>query len=100
MSLGSYLPRWLDVRTGDDKLVALGFVVNRRCTGYAGKLPMDTMVHHIATARGKYGTSADYLFRTEQALAEHGIRDERVLRLAERVRRHLDAGGSKPQAAA
>jgi glutathione-specific gamma-glutamylcyclotransferase len=100
MSLGSYLPRWLDIHTGEEKIVALAFVVNRRCTGYAGKLPLETMVHHIATARGKYGTSADYLFKTEEALRHHGIRDERVSRLADRVRRHLEAGGSNPQAAA
>ena len=98
MSLGSYLPRWLEIHAGADKLTALGFVVNRRCTGYAGKLPLETMVHHIATARGKYGTSAEYLFKTEQALHQHGIRDERVLRLADSVRRHL-ASGTDPQAA-
>jgi cation transport protein ChaC len=69
----------------------MAFVVNRRCTGYAGKLPIETIVQAIATARGKYGTSADYLFRTEAALAEHGIRDERVRLLAEHVRAHLQA---------
>ena len=100
MSLGSYLPRWLEIHAGEDKLTALGFVVNRRCTGYAGKLPMDTMVHHIATARGKYGTSADYLFKCEQALIEHGIRDARVERLAERVRRQVEGGSSTSQASA
>jgi len=100
MSLGSYLPRWLECHCGGERFEALAFVVNRCCTGYAGKLPLDTMVHHIASARGKYGTSADYLFRTEAALHEHGIRDERVRRLAERVRRHLEGGGSQPQAAA
>ena len=65
--------------------------MNRRCTGYAGKLPLETMVQAISTARGKYGSSADYLFRTEAALAEHGIRDDRVRLLAERVRAHLEA---------
>jgi cation transport protein ChaC len=90
MSLGSYRPRWLDCHAGSDTFEALAFVVNRACTGYAGKLPMDTMVKAIATARGKYGTSADYLFRTEASLAEHGIRDERVSQLVQRVRDHLE----------
>ncbi len=89
MSLGSYLPRWLEVHSGTEKLEALAFVANRRCTGYAGKLPIDTMVRHIATARGTYGTSADYLFKTEEALLEHGIRDDRVRALAARVRAHI-----------
>lgn len=91
MSLGSYRPRWLEVRSAGTSFQALAFVVNRRCTGYAGKLPMETMVQAISTAQGKYGSSADYLFRTEAALAEHGIRDAHVRQLAERVRAHLEA---------
>ena len=89
MSMGSYIPRWLECHAGADRFEALGFVVNRCCTGYAGKLPLDTMVQSIATARGKYGSSAEYLFRTEITLAQHGIRDERVRQLAERVRAHI-----------
>ena len=89
MSMGSYIPRWLDCHAGADRFEALGFVVNRRCTGYTGKLPLDTMVQAIATARGKYGSSAEYLFRTEHTLAMHGIRDPRVRHLADRVRAHI-----------
>jgi len=89
MSMGSYRPRWLECRCGSDVFEALAFVVNRRCTGYAGKLPLETMVRTIATARGKFGPCADYLFRTEAALHEHGIRDERVRLLAQRVREHM-----------
>jgi cation transport protein ChaC len=89
MTMGSYCPRWLEVRSGAERFEALGFVVNRNCTGYAGKLPIETIVQTIATARGKYGPCADYLFHTEAALAEHGIRDERVAHLVARVRAHL-----------
>jgi cation transport protein ChaC len=92
MSLGSYRPRWLECRAGTDTFEALAFVVNRNCTGYTGKLPIETMVNAIATARGKYGACADYLFRTEAALAEHGIRDDNVIQLVHRVREHLDRG--------
>ncbi len=93
MSMGSYRPRWVDVHAGTERFQALAFVVNRCCTGYAGKLPLDTMVNTIATASGKYGTSAEYLFNTEAALAQHGIRDDRVRQLAERVRAHMKANG-------
>jgi cation transport protein ChaC len=89
MSLGSYHPRWLECRSGPDTFPALGFVVNRSCTGYAGKLPIETVVQAISTARGKFGTSAEYLFRTEATLAQHGIHDPRVVQLADRVRLHL-----------
>jgi cation transport protein ChaC len=89
MSLGSYFPRWLDCHSGGDTFRALGFVVNRTCTGYAGKLPLDTIVQAISTGRGKFGSSAEYLFRTDATLAEHGIRDPRVRQLVDRVRAHL-----------
>ena len=89
MSLGSYRPRWLDCHSGNQSIPALAFVVNRACSGYAGKLPLGTMVHAIATAQGKYGSSADYLFRTQAALAAHGILDRRVKQLADRVHAHL-----------
>jgi len=95
MSMGSYIPRWLDCHAGSDRFEAMGFVVNRRCTGYAGKLPIDTMVQAIATARGKYGSSAEYLFRTEHTLEQHGIRDERVRHLAERVRMHIESDDAR-----
>jgi cation transport protein ChaC len=93
MSLDSYRPRWLDCRAGADKLAALVFVGNRGCSGYAGNLPIETMVQALATAKGKFGSSADYLFRTQATLAEHGIRDMRVEQLAHRVRAHLAARG-------
>lgn len=89
MSLGSYHPRWLDFHAAGERLPVLAFIVNRACSGYAGKLPMEAMVQSIATARGKYGSSAEYLFQTQAALESHGILDSRVKRLADRVRAHL-----------
>jgi cation transport protein ChaC len=92
MSLGSYRPRWLDFHAGGERLSALAFIVNRACSGYAGKLPIDTVVQSIATARGKFGSSAEYLFQTQATLESHGIRDTRIKRLAERVKVHLARG--------
>jgi cation transport protein ChaC len=89
MSLGSYHPRWLDCHVGAERIPVLTFVVNRGCSGYTGKLAMETMVQTIATARGKFGSSAEYLFQTQAALESHGIRDSRVQRLAQRVKASL-----------
>ena len=89
MSLGSYHPRWLEGHAGPDRFPVLSFIANPHCSGYAGRLPLDEMVQSLATARGKYGSSAEYLFQTQAALESHGIRDERVRRLAERVRAHF-----------
>ena len=93
MSLGSYHPRWLEFHAGADRFPVLAFIVNRTCSGYAGKLPVDAMVQSIATARGKFGSSAEYLFQTQAALESHGILDARVKRLADRVKAYLARGG-------
>ncbi|HEX4942739.1 MAG TPA: gamma-glutamylcyclotransferase [Usitatibacteraceae bacterium] len=92
MSMGSYHPRWLEFHAGADRLPVLAFIVNRSCSGYAGKLPVDAMVQSIATARGKFGSSAEYLFQTQAALESHGILDVQVKRLAERVKAYLAHG--------
>jgi cation transport protein ChaC len=87
LTLGSYHPRWLGCSGADGaRYRALAFVSNTRCSGYAGKLPMERMVDALATAAGKFGTSADYLFRTQETLSAHGIRDARVERLVRMVR--------------
>jgi len=93
MSMGSYHPRWLEFHAGADRFPALAFIVNRACSGYAGKLPLEATVQAIATARGKFGSSAEYLFQTQAALESHGILDARVKRLADRVKSHLARGG-------
>jgi len=94
MSLGSYRPRWLDCHAGGDRIPVLAFIVNRACSGYAGRLSVEATVHAIATARGKYGSSAEYLFQTQATLESHGILDARIKRLADRVRAHLARPGA------
>jgi cation transport protein ChaC len=87
LTLSSYHPRWQACTGGDGaRYHALAFVSNTRCSGYAGKLPLERMVDTLATASGKFGSSAEYLFRTHDTLAEHGIRDARVERLVRMVR--------------
>lgn len=89
MNFDSYRPRWLNCAVGADKLKALCFTVNRRCSGYAGEIPEEVMVEAIASAAGRYGPAHDYLFRTTETLHQHGIRDTRVEHLASLVRARL-----------
>jgi cation transport protein ChaC len=96
MTLRSYEPRWLDCHAGAERMPVLAFVVNRACAGYAGELGAETVVHALATARGKAGSAAEYLFHTQSVLEAHGIRDERIRRLAERVRLYLSRGPAAP----
>ena len=89
MTFGSYRPKWLNCVVGEQSIRALAFTVNRNCSGYAGRIPIEVVVEAMASARGRYGPAHDYLFKTIEALHEHGIRDERVEQLAHLVRARL-----------
>jgi len=75
MVLGSYAPRWVTARAGKRKLRAIAFVVNHAHPHYTGKLPLDTIIKTLATAHGRFGSGADYLYQTVDCLADHGIND-------------------------
>jgi cation transport protein ChaC len=46
------------------------------------------MLNILKHAEGRFGTTLDYLLRTEQALKAHGIRDREVERLVTLANRH------------
>ncbi|CAG0949894.1 glutathione-specific gamma-glutamylcyclotransferase [Burkholderiales bacterium] len=84
MVVGSYRPRWVRARIGDRTLTALAFTVRRDHPQYAA-LTMDEQADTIANACGAFGSSCEYLMRTRAALAEHGVVDRYLERLAEAV---------------
>jgi cation transport protein ChaC len=86
MTLGSYVPRWVRLVSGGTSRRALAFAVNRRGSQYAGRLPDERVVQVLASARGRLGTGADYLFRTVSGLRAAGVRDSHLEQLAVRVR--------------
>lgn len=81
MLLGSYQPRWLNVRVHGKAVPALAFVVRRSASGYAGRLSDEDIIARIACASGFYGSGADYLIATADGLARCGIRDPYLERL-------------------
>ena len=85
MVLGSYAPRWVKMRAGRSQLRAIAFVVNHAHPHYARTLPLDTIIRTLATAHGRFGSSADYLYQTVDCLAAHGIHDAYLVALRERV---------------
>lgn len=96
MALGSYRPAWLPCRSGDESLCALTFVVNRAdARSYTGPMSLEAMVPHLALARGRYGSAAEYLFQTQSTLAAFGVRDRHIDALAWHVRQRLDALASR-----
>lgn len=81
MVVGSYRPVWVRVRAGERALTALAFAVRRDHPQYAA-LSMDEQADTIAHACGAFGSSCEYLTKTRAALAEHGIVDAYLERLA------------------
>lgn len=88
---GIYCPRWLPCRTPHGVRLALAFTLARRHPSCAPRLPDAAMLDILRHARGRYGTTLDYLAHTAEALRTRGIRDreiERLLALAERAGLH------------
>jgi cation transport protein ChaC len=85
MVLGSYAPRWVDLKSGSGTIHAVAFVVNHAHPHYAGDLSDEAIVQTHATACGKFGSSADYLHKTVESLATHGVHDAHLARLRRRV---------------
>lgn len=87
MVLGSYCPRWVKVGMGDRELSAIAFVVRRDHPSYAGRLPLDTVLKIMVSARGFLGTPTEYLHQTIQGLLRHGVRDAYLME----IRKHVNA---------
>ena len=85
MVAGSYDPRWVTVRTDLGAVRAVTFVMDHENERYAGRLPVTTIVRHLATAGGRLGTAFDYLEATVAHLDELGIDDGPMHALLERV---------------
>jgi len=87
MLTGSYLPRWVRLRTAAGPVAALTFVVNRGHPRYAGRLPQERVAQLLAHARGPLGESREYLEQTVAELARHGAKDGAMHALLRAVRR-------------
>ncbi|MFT7724144.1 MAG: gamma-glutamylcyclotransferase [Roseateles sp.] len=85
---GVYEPRWLRCDTLCGPLRALAFTLPRRSPNWTGALPDAELLHILRHARGRYGTTLDYLLRTVQGLREHGIHDAELERQARLAARH------------
>jgi cation transport protein ChaC len=85
MVLGVYSPRWATVEAGGETLRAIAFFANRGHANYAGRLPLETVIKTLVSARGQLGTPAEYLLETVRGLVEHGVRDPYLLELRKRL---------------
>ena len=89
MLFGSYHPSWLPCHLPDRVVAALGFVINPQASGFTGPITEAQRVRCIASAEGRYGTAAEYLFKTVESLDALGIVDSGLHALADRVMRKV-----------
>ena len=89
MLFGSYRPSWLPCHLPDRIVPALAFVINPQASGFTGRMCEVHRVRSIANAAGRYGTAAEYLFRTVESLDALGIVDGKLHALADKVRRAM-----------
>ena len=88
MPTGVYDPRWLRCRTSQGTVQALAFTLSRRSPQHIGRLPDAQVLDILRHARGRYGTTLDYLVQTASALHSRGVRDREIERLVALARRH------------
>ncbi|CAN7501002.1 gamma-glutamylcyclotransferase [Trinickia sp. LjRoot230] len=85
MMMGSYRPAWLPCALADGRSVdALAFVMRRDVPTYTGKLPDSIVKTVFGCARGRYGTTLEYVSRTVDALRESGMPDRALEALLKR----------------
>ncbi|WP_363324853.1 gamma-glutamylcyclotransferase [Eleftheria terrae] len=88
MPTGVYDPKWLHCRTAQGPVQALGFTLSRRSPNYTGELTPERLVEILRQARGRYGSTLEYVTRTDACLREHGIRDRAVAAVLALAREH------------
>jgi cation transport protein ChaC len=95
MAMGSYRPAWLPCVLADGRRVdALAFVMRRDVPSYTGKLDDEIVKTVFGCARGRYGTTLEYVSRTVHALRESGMPDRALEALLQRCHAGSDAPGS------
>jgi cation transport protein ChaC len=85
MGTAIYFPRWVPVRTEQDVVQAITFVVDPTHRQYTGHLDETQVARLICQGHGDRGSCYDYLRNTVQHLSALGLRDRRLLDLLDEV---------------
>ncbi len=88
MPTGVYDPRLLPCRTPQGVVPALAFTLSRRSEACLPRVPDQELLHVLRHARGRYGTTLEYLVQTADALRARGVRDREIERQLALARRH------------
>ncbi len=87
----AYRARWVLARTSEGEVRALTFVIDRNYIRYAAKVPRDVQAAHLATAKGRLGSSMEYLENTVAHLDELGFSDGPMHDILKRARAYSGA---------
>jgi cation transport protein ChaC len=79
---GAYNARWVSLATENGPIRAVTFVINRKHPRYLPELSDEQTAAIIATGCGDLGTCREYLENTIAHLAELGVRDIGLERIA------------------
>ncbi|MDB5570806.1 MAG: ChaC family protein [Hyphomicrobiales bacterium] len=69
---------------GGEQVSAIAYIVDRKHSQYAGKLPHDAILTHVAQGVGQSGANSEYVLNTQRRLTQMGIRDHVLERVAAR----------------
>jgi cation transport protein ChaC len=83
-----YDPRWLPCRTAGGELRALAFTLSRASPNFIATLADLELLHILRHARGRFGSTLEYLLETAEALRRRGMRDREVERMVALAREH------------
>lgn len=81
MPTGVYDPRWLPCRTPAGTVRALAFTLDRASPAHTGEIADADLLEILRHARGRYGSTLEYLLETAAGLRRCGIRDREIERL-------------------
>ncbi len=88
MPTGVYDPKWLPCQTPQGPVDALAFTLSKCSPNYTGQLDDDSLLAVLRHARGRFGSTLEYLVQTASCLRKFGIRDVAVERQLALARRH------------
>ncbi|MCW5636136.1 MAG: gamma-glutamylcyclotransferase [Rubrivivax sp.] len=88
MPTGVYDARLVPCHTAAGPVLALAFTLARASSACLPRLADNEMLHILRHARGRYGTTLEYLAETAAALRDRGVRDREIERLMDLARRH------------
>jgi cation transport protein ChaC len=92
MPTGVYDPKWLTCRTPHGPVRALAFTLSRASPAHTGTLSDAQVLEILRRARGRFGSTLDYLLDTAKSLHSRGIRDREIERLVALARHHAIIG--------